>query len=821
MTQQHESNDENDDDKKMNTNLIPSSSTTQSETDKEKDSEIKNVSVGSNSYLLSKSTAVSESTGTETLTDCAPSRESASASSLNKSMDHPQSQSQSRSRLQSQLLSATSPTQQLPQGQQRLYLSKPDTERQTDNSRPIPNTGTTAPTESSAVDDDIDTNNVNHDPNQNQNDETDLEAPTPPEVYVQAEVARDMDSVVNQAVSEALRERDRNVVSAVHVETAPEEDPDPKFSNNHQLLAEAEIKHLRRQRFIYVGFGAFIVTLILAIVLLTGVLDLNPNPDPDNVRVLNNQTNTTANGTTATASPSSLSFLSLSSDLPLQLCQGNCNRDQDCDEGLMCMERIEGNLHDVPGCSGKVEDFQSINFCIVKTLTRLRETNRFPLGLCEGDCDSDVDCNTGMICFQRNSFEPVPQCFGGENDESQTDYCVPPEPTANPSTSPTGPTLWPALPPSVAPTPNPSVATTLNPTIDPFRIGAIDASLGDDLLPYHPEARKWLLQTDTWLPPEEAADPSGLWRERYAFVTLYFATNGPFWPTQTQGRWLSNESVCQWNKGIRCNMDGKVDYLDIVDWSRIVGSILSELKALTMLSHLGFSSHELGGSFPTDIMSLTLLTRLDLRSNELSGVIPTEIGLLSKLQVLDLRRNNLVGRLPSEIGRLTDLRNNFLDENLISGSIPTHIGQLTALQGLWAYNNRLNGPLPSELGLLTNMEYLHLYDNDLTGPIISEIGQLTNMDWLSLYDNAFERNIPTEIGRLTNMWFLDLSSNRLTGLVPFEFGNLYLEALNLARNQLTGTFPVMTFVSRNSEPRCFIESNRFNDTSSVQNVCQV
>ena len=65
-----------------------------------------------------------------------------------------------------------------------------------------------------------------------------------------------------------------------------------------------------------------------------------------------------------------------------------------------------------------------------------------PLGLCEGDCDLDTDCSSGMRCFQR--FLPrtkVPGCSGGEDDASLADYCVwadgrTPVPTKVPSAAP-------------------------------------------------------------------------------------------------------------------------------------------------------------------------------------------------------------------------------------------------------------------------------------------------------------------------------------------------------------------------------------------------
>ncbi|KAL9185923.1 hypothetical protein ACHAXT_003700 [Thalassiosira profunda] len=46
----------------------------------------------------------------------------------------------------------------------------------------------------------------------------------------------------------------------------------------------------------------------------------------------------------------------------------------------------------------------------------------FPLGRCQGDCDADSDCQDGLICFQREPGDSVPGCTGVDN--SKTDYCI-------------------------------------------------------------------------------------------------------------------------------------------------------------------------------------------------------------------------------------------------------------------------------------------------------------------------------------------------------------------------------------------------------------
>ena len=50
----------------------------------------------------------------------------------------------------------------------------------------------------------------------------------------------------------------------------------------------------------------------------------------------------------------------------------------------------------------------------------------YPLGICEGDCDSDADCQEGLICYQRKGFYPIPGCTGDGIDGR--DYCVIPQP---------------------------------------------------------------------------------------------------------------------------------------------------------------------------------------------------------------------------------------------------------------------------------------------------------------------------------------------------------------------------------------------------------
>mmetsp|Transcript_11809 Transcript_11809/g.24340 ORF Transcript_11809/g.24340 Transcript_11809/m.24340 type:complete len:1213 (-) Transcript_11809:4971-8609(-) len=104
------------------------------------------------------------------------------------------------------------------------------------------------------------------------------------------------------------------------------------------------------------------------------------------------------------------------------------------------------------------------------------------LDRCHGDCDDDDDCKSGLICLQRTnqSSEVVYGCGG--TARGGTDYCVNPDdvpkptstpvPTAKPTRAPTprptkGPTKAPTKRPTREPTKAPTLAPSRNPTMNP------------------------------------------------------------------------------------------------------------------------------------------------------------------------------------------------------------------------------------------------------------------------------------------------------------------------------------------------------------------
>lgn len=100
---------------------------------------------------------------------------------------------------------------------------------------------------------------------------------------------------------------------------------------------------------------------------------------------------------------------------------------------LICYQRERFKI--VPGCEGGEIDATPTDYCIDPAednmvLPKLKYYGRnplernLPLQECEGDCDSNSDCDAGLVCLQRRTenSRPVPGCSGQDN--GLTDYCV-------------------------------------------------------------------------------------------------------------------------------------------------------------------------------------------------------------------------------------------------------------------------------------------------------------------------------------------------------------------------------------------------------------
>jgi hypothetical protein len=100
------------------------------------------------------------------------------------------------------------------------------------------------------------------------------------------------------------------------------------------------------------------------------------------------------------------------------------------------------------------------NSNIMDTNSRLLSTgtlqfvgNNGAVGLldnCQGDCDKDSECKSGLKCFQRTKNQAVPGCTGDKPEWSGFDFCYkPPVPTpVKPVPTPVKPVPTPVKPPT-------------------------------------------------------------------------------------------------------------------------------------------------------------------------------------------------------------------------------------------------------------------------------------------------------------------------------------------------------------------------------------
>ncbi|KAB5569846.1 hypothetical protein DKX38_003639 [Salix brachista] len=276
---------------------------------------------------------------------------------------------------------------------------------------------------------------------------------------------------------------------------------------------------------------------------------------------------------------------------------------------------------------------------------------------------------------------------------------------------------------------------------------------------------------------------------------------------------LSNSSAhCNW-AGVRCNLNGAVEKLDLshMNLSGHVSDDIQRLESLTSLNLCcnGFSSsltkaisnltslkdidvsqNLFIGSFPAGLGRAAGLTLLNASSNNFSGVIPEDLGNATSLETLDLRGSFFEGSIPKSFRNLQKLRFLGLSGNSLTGQLPAELGLLSSLEKIIIGYNEFEGGIPAEFGNLTNLKYLDLAVGNLSGEIPAELGRLKALETVFLYQNNLEGELPAAIGNITSLQLLDLSDNNLSGEIPAEIVNLKnLQLLNLMSNKLSGSVP--------------------------------
>ncbi|CAB9527248.1 expressed unknown protein [Seminavis robusta] len=155
----------------------------------------------------------------------------------------------------------------------------------------------------------------------------------------------------------------------------------------------------------------------------------------------------TGTGTTTISNPSPPSArASARNGGSMGLCDGDCDGDSDCQNGLVCFQRSRGDP--IPPECPSLNRGTQIDVCVpAPTQAAPAPTPAAPaptpaapaptpaapaptpsgpaMGVCQGDCNTDSDCQSGLICYQRNSGEPIPQGCSG-NINSPEDFCFDP-----------------------------------------------------------------------------------------------------------------------------------------------------------------------------------------------------------------------------------------------------------------------------------------------------------------------------------------------------------------------------------------------------------
>uniref|UniRef100_A0A5B7AMS9 non-specific serine/threonine protein kinase n=1 Tax=Davidia involucrata TaxID=16924 RepID=A0A5B7AMS9_DAVIN len=282
----------------------------------------------------------------------------------------------------------------------------------------------------------------------------------------------------------------------------------------------------------------------------------------------------------------------------------------------------------------------------------------------------------------------------------------------------------------------------------------------------------------------------------------------------------TSSSPCSW-RGVSCAVnDGRVTALNLTN-AGVIGRLhLSDLTALSTLTHLHFSGNFFSGTLSSGTGSCSFET-LDLSANNFSEPLAAQSLLLAcdRLVSLNLSHNSIPGgglefgpsllQLDLSSNRISDsallthtlsncqnLNLLNLSDNKLTGEIPaSFLADLPAsLRVVDLSHNNFTGNFSGiEFGNCNNLSVLNLSHNSLSGNSFPV--NLTNCQLLETLDighNALRLEIPGALlGKLKNLRHLYLDHNHFFGEIPAELGHTCenLEVFDLSGNQLIGGLP--------------------------------
>ena len=265
--------------------------------------------------------------------------------------------------------------------------------------------------------------------------------------------------------------------------------------------------------------------------------------------------------------------------------------------------------------------------------------------------------------------------------------------------------------------------------------------------------------------------PVDVFADVFVICQIYVTMGGINW-TRNDG-WFGSTRLCEWH-GLGCIFLGVYSQLSFPRnnlQGTIPGAMMQHLKRIR---HLDFSGNPgIVGTIPTELSAMTSLNHLDLSGCSLSGTIPAELGSLELLDSLSLGRNHLSGTLPPR------LFNRHSALSFGDGEIA-----ISPLRSVDVQANQLTGVIPSEIHRATRLSFLRMQKNKLTGTLPSEISQLTYLELLNIGENRFSGTMPEAIACIPRFKMMNFNNS---GLEP-NVSILGENGTSSLRNGLLETF---------------------------------
>ncbi|XP_040947374.1 receptor-like protein 9a [Gossypium hirsutum] len=262
-----------------------------------------------------------------------------------------------------------------------------------------------------------------------------------------------------------------------------------------------------------------------------------------------------------------------------------------------------------------------------------------------------------------------------------------------------------------------------------------------------------------------------------------------------QGNSIENASHLCWGKGALPSLY----YLDL-SGNNLQGFIPECLCDSLLLKQL-ILGNNLSGPFPKTFGNISSrLTSLDISNNGFYGPLLEDIHLIfPELLYLSASDNGFNGGIPPSFGRLKRLQYLDISGNKLHGEIPYLLtSNMSCLEYLDLSGNQLHGEIQYLLtSNMSRLQYLYLHDNNLRGDALPRNLSFLKLEVIHLGNNDFTGNLLDSLywsllqsPALPQLRVLSLSDN-ITSWSDFSHGHhLYLPALDLSSNRLTGSIPV-------------------------------